>query len=80
MSFELGVSLPQATPYRVATDVPLFAAEAERIGLDSLWALERLYAPTDQSGEHGSSRPRRSSACSGRCGTRPGRPSPAWCS
>jgi probable F420-dependent oxidoreductase len=53
MSFKLGVSLPQSTPYQVATDVPLFAREAERIGFDSLWALERLYAPVDQSGEHG---------------------------
>ncbi|NMO53341.1 TIGR03619 family F420-dependent LLM class oxidoreductase [Actinoplanes sp. TBRC 11911] len=50
---KLGVSLPQAAPYRLAADVPVFAAAAERIGYDSLWALERLLAPVDQSGEHG---------------------------
>jgi probable F420-dependent oxidoreductase len=53
VSIKLGVNLPQATPYALATDVPAFAREAERIGYDSVWVLERLLTPLDQSGEHG---------------------------
>ncbi|MEV4349310.1 TIGR03619 family F420-dependent LLM class oxidoreductase [Actinoplanes sp. NPDC049596] len=53
MPLKIGFNLPQTTQYDLAADVPTFAREAERIGYDSLWVLERVLTPIDQSGIHG---------------------------
>jgi probable F420-dependent oxidoreductase len=50
---KLGVSLPQTTNYDLAADITAAARQAEEIGYDSVWALERLLVPRDQSGPHG---------------------------
>lgn len=53
MSIKLGVSLPQTTDYDLAADITDAARAAEKIGYDSLWAIDRLLFPRDQSGPHG---------------------------
>lgn len=53
MSIRLGVSLPQTTNYDLAADITDAARKAEEIGYDSVWAIERLLVPRDQSGPHG---------------------------
>ncbi|MEV0895657.1 TIGR03619 family F420-dependent LLM class oxidoreductase [Actinoplanes sp. NPDC049802] len=49
----LGISLPQFRQYNPGADVVAAARAFEEIGFDSVWALERLLVPQDQSGPHG---------------------------
>jgi probable F420-dependent oxidoreductase len=53
MPLKLGVSLPQTTNFDLTNDIVEAARAAEQIGYDSVWALERVLLPRDQSGPHG---------------------------
>jgi probable F420-dependent oxidoreductase len=53
MPLKLGVSLPQTTNFDLANDIVEAARAAEQIGFDSIWVLERVLLPRDQSGPHG---------------------------
>ncbi len=46
VGMRLGLALPQFGPFADPALIPLVAAEAEALGFESLWAGERVHAPT----------------------------------